>query len=245
MTNRMRGFVSNILLLCLIPAANLLGSENEKESKVIIEWFGHAFFLLSGEIDIAIDPFKDFNGYPNPKVSADVVLITHSHSDHNQPQVVEGEPEIIREYGEKNFKGLKINGIKTFHDTEQGKKRGENTLFVIEMGGIRIAHCGDLGQILTDDQLEQIGHIDVLMIPVGGYYTIDAQAAWENVNKINPRIVIPMHYKQPFMEEKNPLVGVERFLKDKKNVKRLEVNKLELSQKDLPAGQTIYVLNYK
>ncbi|MCI0531945.1 MAG: MBL fold metallo-hydrolase [candidate division Zixibacteria bacterium] len=210
-----------------------------------IEWFGHAFFLLSGEIDIAIDPFKDLNGYPNPKVKADVVLITHSHFDHNQPQVVEGEPEIIREYGSKEVKGVGIQGIKTFHDTEQGKKRGENTLFVIEMGGIRIAHCGDLGQILTDDQLKQIGQIDVLMIPVGGYYTIDAQGAWENVDKINPRIVIPMHYKQPFMDEKNPLVGVEGFLGDRKNIKRPESNTLELSKADLPAEQTIYVLNYK
>ena len=217
----------------------------EKMEKVIIQWFGHAYFLISDGVRIAIDPFKDLEGYPNPKVGAEVVLVTHDHFDHHQTGAVSGSPQVVRGYGKNNAKGVEFLGVKTYHDEAKGAKRGENTVFVFEVGGIRLAHCGDLGHLLTEEQLKEIGKVDVLMIPVGGFYTIDAKQAWQNIEKIKPKIVIPMHYKQPFLGKNFPIDKVDVFLEGKKNVKRLDRNLLVLEKGKLPTETTIYVPNYK
>lgn len=213
--------------------------------KITLQWFGHAYFLISDQIKIAIDPFKDLEGYPNPQVSAEVVLVTHEHFDHNKTEVVSGHPQIIRGFGQRSVKGIEFTGVKTYHDESKGSKRGENTIFVFELDGIRFAHCGDLGHLLSDQQVKEIGRVDVLMIPVGGYYTIDARQAWTNVEKIKPKIVIPMHYKQPFMGKNFPIEKVDVFLAGKKNVSRLDKNVLILEKDKLPLETTIYVLSYK
>ncbi len=213
--------------------------------KVKIQWFGHAFFLISNGVKIAIDPFKDLEGYPNPQVSAEILLMSHDHFDHNKAEVVSGKPQVVRGYGKKTAKGMEFYGVKTYHDEVKGAKRGENSIFVFEIGGIRMAHCGDLGHILSDVQLKEIGPVDVLMIPIGGYYTIDAQEAWQNIEKIKPKIVIPMHYKQPFMGKDFPIDKVDVFLERKKNVNRLDKNVLTLEKDKLPKETSVYVLNYK
>ncbi|OGV97328.1 hypothetical protein A2W24_00515 [Microgenomates group bacterium RBG_16_45_19] len=212
---------------------------------VTIRWFGHAFFLVSDGIKLAIDPFKNLEGYPNPVVAADVVLVTHDHFDHNKTEVIKGNPQVVRGQGKKSAKGMEFLGVKTFHDSNNGKDRGENTVFVFEMNGIRLAHCGDLGHVLSDQQVKEIGRVDVLMIPVGGFYTIDAKAAWQNVEKIKPKVVIPMHYKQPSMGDGLPIAGVDVYLQGKKNVTKLDKNILTLEKEKLPQETSIYVLNYK
>lgn len=212
---------------------------------VTVQWLGHSFFLISDKVKVAIDPFKDLEGYPNPDVNADVVLVTHDHFDHNRVEAVKGSPPVVKGFGKKSAKGIEFTGVKTYHDEEKGSKRGENSVFAFELGGIRLAHCGDLGHVLNQSQLKELGRVDVLMIPVGGYYTIDARTAWQNVEKIKPKVVIPMHYKQPFMGPSFPIDKVEVFLQGKKNVVRLEKNVLILEKDKLPQETTVYVLNYK
>jgi len=231
------------LVLLLLSQTKAKGEEQMEEAT--LQWFGHAYFLISDQVKIAIDPFKDLEGYPNPQVSADVVLVTHEHFDHNKTEAVGGHPQIIRGLGQKSAKGIEFTGVKTYHDESKGSQRGENTVFVFELDGIRFAHCGDLGHLLSDQQVKEIGRVDILMIPVGGYYTIDAQQAWTNVEKIKPKIVIPMHYKQPFMGKNFPIDKVDVFLEGKKKVNRLDKNVLVLEKNKLPQETTIYVLNYK
>lgn len=234
-------------LICLIssPFPQVKETKEGKMEKVTVQWFGHAFFLISDKTRVAIDPFKDLEGYPNPSVSAEVVLVTHGHFDHSKVEIVQGKPQIVKGNGKKSAKGIEFTGVKTYHDEQKGSQRGENTIFTFELGGIKFAHCGDLGHILSQDQLRELGKVEVLMIPVGGYYTIDATSAWQNVEKIKPKIVIPMHYKQPFMGPSFPIDKVDIFLQGKKNVNRLEKNILVLEKDKLPQETTIYVLNYK
>ena len=136
--------------------------------KITLQWFGHAYFLILDKVKIAIDPFQNLEEDPNPQVSADVVLVTHEHFDHNKTETVSGHPQIIRGLGQKSAKGVEFTGVKTYQDESKGSQLGENTIFVFELDGIRFAHCGDLGHLLSDQQVKEIGRVDVLMIPVGG-----------------------------------------------------------------------------
>ncbi len=239
-----------ILLIIFLFSANLSAVQKIKEkggkmSEVTVKWFGHAHFLVSAKVKIALDPFDNSVGYPMPDVSADVLLMSHGHFDHSNASAVKGDPVKITGYGKKSAKGIDFMGVKTFHDENQGKDRGENTVFVWEMEGIRFAHCGDLGHLLTEQNLKEIGAVDVLMIPVGGFYTIDAKVATLNIEKLKPKVVIPMHYKQPFMGDNFPIDKVEVFLQGKKNVQKVGKNALSLSKDKLPKETTIYVLEYK
>ncbi len=181
-----------------------------------------------------------------PDITAEIVLVSHSHFDHNNVGLVKGKPQVIQGYGKKTAKGIEFNCVKTYHDDQQGKSgRGENTVFVWEMEGIKLAHCGDLGHLLTEQNLKDIGQVDVLMIPVGGFYTIDAKVATQNIEKLNPKVVIPMHYKTPVMGANFPIAKVDDFLVGKKNVQKVGENFLELSKDSLPKETTVYVLEYK
>ncbi|MEX0916833.1 MAG: MBL fold metallo-hydrolase, partial [Candidatus Spechtbacterales bacterium] len=144
---------------------------------------------------------------------AQIVLVTHDHSDHNNAGSLKGSPFIIDGPGEYEYQGIRVKGIRSYHDDKKGADRGANTIYIIRMEGLRVVHLGDLGQTaLTDRQVESIGSADVLMIPVGGQYTIDGSEALAIVNQIEPRVVIPMHYAQPGL--KVTLDGVETFLKE-------------------------------
>ena len=181
-----------------------------------IKYLGHASFYLRGkDAKVVMDPYNPSIGLKFPKTEADIVTISHEHDDHNYPQGVTGEPLMIDWPGEYEKKGVRVNGFATHHDKEKGKERGGNVMFRVEIDGITILHCGDLGHALSDDTLEAIGDIDILLIPVGGYYTIDAKEAVAVIKQIEPSIVIPMHYKTKAHDDKvfGEVAPLEDFLK--------------------------------
>lgn len=190
-----------------------------------ITWAGQSCFQISvsnsmpngrqakdHQANIVIDPFDQDIGLKPPNFEADVLLITHDHSDHNNIKAIKGNPFLIDGPGEYEIKGVFVQGITSFHDDKEGKERGTNTIYTVESEGIRFCHLGDFGQKqLTDEQLERIGPVDILMIPVGGVYTISSSEAQKIVGQIEPKIVIPMHYELPKLKFK--LDGVGKFLK--------------------------------
>src|SRR3989344_2395274 len=182
-----------------------------------ISWAGQSCFQISvsngkdNTTNIVIDPFGEI-GFKMPNFEADILLITHLHEDHNNIKAIKGDPFLVEGPGEYEIKGVFVQGINSFHDDKEGKERGKNTIYTIETDGIRLCHLGDLGQNqLTDEQLEKIGQVDVLMIPVGGVYTISSGEAQKIIGQIEPKIVIPMHYELPGLKFK--LEGVDKFLK--------------------------------
>jgi len=183
-----------------------------------IYWAGQSCFQIDvsnsrdHSAEIVIDPFDEETGLKLPNLSADILLVTHDHHDHNNVSGVKGTPFLVSGPGEYEVKEVFIQGIPSFHDDKEGKERGKNTIYVIEAEDMRFCHLGDLGQKqLTDEQLEKIDAVDVLMIPVGGEYTIDSSEAQKIIGQIEPKIVIPMHYSLPKLKMK--LDDVSKFLK--------------------------------
>jgi L-ascorbate metabolism protein UlaG (beta-lactamase superfamily) len=213
-----------------------------------IHWAGQSCFQIEvsnsrdHSADIVIDPYDEKIGLKLPNLSADIVLVTHDHYDHNNVKGVKGEPFVIDGPGEYEVKEVFIRGIPSFHDDKEGKEKGQNTIYVIEAEDLRFCHLGDLGQKeLTDDQLEKIDAVDVLMIPVGGKYTIDSQAAQKIIAQIEPKIVIPMHYNLPKMEM--DLDDVSKFLKAMGKPSITPQDKLIVKDSTLPKnGMEIVVL---
>ncbi len=162
-----------------------------------IEYLGHSCFKLteSTGTSVVCDPYSGEIGYSMPKVSADAVTVSHGHYDHNATANVGGNPQIISGENVHDLDGVAIDAIKSFHDECRGRKRGENTIFKFRMDGIDVCHLGDLGEACTPELIETILPVNVLMIPVGGNYTIDAETAKEYVDRIMPDIVLPMHYR--------------------------------------------------
>jgi len=203
-----------------------------------IIWKGQSCFQVitnqgkNHQINIIIDPFDETVGLRVPKLEADILLVTHQHHDHNNVKTVSGDPFLIEGPGEYEVKEVFIQGISSFHDSSLGKERGLNTIYTIESEDIRLCHLGDLGQKeLTSEQIEKIGEIDILMIPVGGIYTISAKEAVKIMSQIEPKIVIPMHYSIPKLKIK--LDGLEKFLKTV-GLKKLEpLPKLTIKKKDI------------
>jgi L-ascorbate metabolism protein UlaG (beta-lactamase superfamily) len=215
-----------------------------------IRWLGHAAFLITAKdgTRIITDPYKPgcFNGalsYKPIKESADIVTISHEHDDHNYAIQISGKPFVVREIGTKTVKNIKITGITTCHDQSRGRERGLNTVFVITVDDLTVCHLGDLGHIPTQEETAKIGLIDILLIPVGGVFTIDAKQATEVVQILNPKLVIPMHYKTA--DCGFPIAPVDDFLKGKKIVKRIESNEVEVDQSNLPKQMEIWVLKYE
>jgi L-ascorbate metabolism protein UlaG (beta-lactamase superfamily) len=213
-----------------------------------IHWAGQSCFQIEvsnsrdHSADIVIDPYDEKIGLKLPNLSADIVLVTHDHYDHNNVKGVKGEPFVIDGPGEYEVKEVFIRGIPSFHDDKEGKEKGQNTIYVIEAEDLRFCHLGDLGQKeLTDDQLEKIDAVDVLMIPVGGKYTVDSQAAQKIIAQIEPKIVIPMHYNLPKMEM--DLDDVSKFLKAMGKPSITPQDKLIVKDSTLPKnGMEIVVL---
>ena len=166
---------------------------------MVIEWLGHSCFLvtLKDGTRVLHDPYDDSFGYTPPDVEADIVLSSHDHFDHNDLSHVSGDYTLINTAGEYSFGELKITGIKTWHDHHEGANRGENIIFRLDIKGITLSHMGDLGHIPDDDVYEQLDGTDILLIPVGGTFTIDANEALEICDRIEPNIIIPMHFKTP------------------------------------------------
>lgn len=182
-----------------------------------IIWHGQSFFeiftkLGKEEVKIAIDPFSEELGLKLPKVETDLLLISHNHYDHNNKKTISGDYFLIENPGEYEVKNVFVKAIPSFHDSSKGKERGENLIFLIKTEDLRICHLGDIGQKeIENGQIEEIGDVDILMIPVGGKYTISAKEAVKIMSQIEPKITIPMHYEIPRLKVK--LEPVEKFLK--------------------------------
>lgn len=162
-----------------------------------IKWFGHSCFLLTSESGVSVltDPPAPETGYAVHDVECDAVTVSHSHFDHNYLAAAKGSPEVISDPGAHEVKGVTITGFPAFHDKEGGKKRGKVVMYLFEMDGIRILHAGDVCQLLTDEEAAAIGRVDVLLVPVGGTYTLDYLEARQFANSLRPSVVIPMHFK--------------------------------------------------
>lgn len=210
-----------------------------------IQWFGHACFLLESETGAKVltDPFDDSVGYPMPDVAVDIVTVSHHHHDHNYTASIKGEPTIIDGVGDYSVGNIPIHGYLTYHDDVIGEKRGENTLYTIDMDGMRICHCGDLGHKLDMVKLHNIMPVDVLMVPVGGTFTIDAAQASKLVEDIKPRLTIPMHFKTRALSF--PLDPVDRFLRIMGNSQRIDSNQIEIDKDHWEEVPPVVVLDYK
>jgi L-ascorbate metabolism protein UlaG (beta-lactamase superfamily) len=161
-----------------------------------IKWFGHGCFRVRGrEATIVLDPVGKSTGYMLPKQKADIVTISHPHPGHNAVGQVQEGYFLIDGPGEYEVSDVFVTGIRTFHDAKGGKERGYNTVYLLELEDLRICHLGDLGHALTESQVEGLNDVDVLLVPVGGGNALDAQGANEVIGQIEPRIVIPMHYR--------------------------------------------------
>jgi len=209
-----------------------------------LRWLGHACFLLTAGdgTKIVTDPYNETVGYLPPTVSADYVTVSHEHFDHNAVRAIDGKPRAIRGPGEHRAGKHRIIGVDSFHDASMGSKRGSNTIFIFEIDGMRLVHLGDLGHLLTDKQVEAIGPVDVLMIPVGGTYTIDAAEAVEVMHQLSPKLTIPMHYKTEVLSL--PLTPVDDFLKLAKLPHRKLGTTTELLPGGLPQKPEITVMSY-
>lgn len=197
-----------------------------------IRWLGHACFLLQSEdgTRVLTDPFDETVGYPQPIRAVDIVTVSHQHFDHNAVERLPGSPEIVEGPGEQRHRGITFTGISTYHDGLKGAIRGSNTIFAIEIDGVRIAHMGDLGHLLTEKQAEALGAVDVLLLPVGGTFTIDADEARQTLEQLKPSITVPMHYKTRYIDF--PITGVDMFtrhFRDVTTMPRLTVDRASLA----------------
>lgn len=209
-----------------------------------IYWYGQACFKIKAKFaTIIIDPFEsEFTGLKLPKdFEADIAIKTHDHKDHNNLSAITGSPVKVEGPGEYEIKGVAITGVQLFHDEKNGEERGKNTIFSIQVDGVNILHLGDLGHVLSDEQIEDIGPPDILMVPVGGTYTIDAKDASQVVSSLEPRIIIPMHFGGiPGL--KFPLDPVEDFLKEMGVEKQEAQPKLSITKDKLPEEPQVIVL---
>jgi len=210
---------------------------------VKLKWHGHACFEITNEVTVVFDPHDGSSlGLPRPEVKADLVLLSHGHFDHAGGVNFVSKPDsvIIDKPGVYDVKGVKVKGIPTFHDKSRGLRRGSNTVFVVDFEGIRFVHLGDLGHILSEGQVEDIDGVDVLFVPVGGVYTIDAGEATEIVGLLKPKIAIPMHYAVPGLSL--PIASVEDFVRNKVGVRRFASSEVEITREFLPSETEIWVL---
>ena len=238
----------------------------------VIRWIGQACFLITtiSGMHILIDPPHPEVGYKITanSIDANMVFVSHEHSDHNFVEAAKGKPVIVQpmdapgslqgtyEDPNKDPTGgvrdeVAYTRVFSYHDNDHGKERGPNTISVIQVDGLRICHMGDIGQLeLTPDQVRDIGHVDVLMIPVGGFFTIDARQALAIIDQLHPRVIIPMHYLTPalgpFLQGKlHPVDEFEKAIAGHAKVEHIEARDLVLTPDGLPEKQTVYVMKYE
>ncbi|MFC2057166.1 MBL fold metallo-hydrolase [Chloroflexota bacterium] len=210
-----------------------------------IKWLGHAAFLITSDdgTRIITDPYmpNERLAYDEIEESADIVTVSHGHGDHNNVAVVQGNPQVVK--GTAGIRGIKFNSIPTYHDNVGGSQRGNNTVFCFEVDGIRLCHLGDLGHQLGDKDVALMGRVDILLVPVGGDYTIDAKVATEVCSKLAPKVIIPMHFRNERCPS-FPVAGVDDFLQNKAGVNRLDTNEVEFKRGEFPAAAQIIVFRY-
>jgi len=214
-----------------------------------ITYHGHSCFKLRGKNGSAVtDPYDDYIGFALPSLSADVVTVSHDHKDHNQASKISGtarrdNPFVIDQLGEYEVEGISVFGVKSFHDDQQGEERGKNSIFTISIDGVRVCHLGDLGHELTEEMVNEIGVIDVLMVPVSGQVVIDAKQAVNVARALEPGIVIPMHYRTDDHDKKfADWQTVDDFLKEFGVDDVKTVDKLKVESDRLPEEMEVVVL---
>jgi L-ascorbate metabolism protein UlaG (beta-lactamase superfamily) len=245
------------LAVMAVPGALLVARAAAPGPAAKLTWYGQACFLLesAGGTRVVMDPIPGAIGYTPPAdLKADVVTVSHEHGDHNNVALVQGKPKVLRGLTEDKKGWVRVNekagdvairSVGVYHDEEKGAKRGLNAVFVFEVAGVRIAHLGDLGHLLDDKQVSAIGNVDVVLIPVGGFFTIDARQATRVVDQLRPRlIVVPMHYKTDVLTIKE-LATVDAFLAGKPNVRREKGNTLSITGVKARPSTEVVVLNYK
>jgi len=212
-----------------------------------IQYYGQSCFKITTkpagrateDVTVFFDPFDKESGLRPPQGQADIVFVSHNHHDHNNVSAIKGDPVVIDTPGDYAVKGINIVGMDSFHDDQGGALRGHSTIFILEAEELKICHLGDLGCELTGKQLEEIDGVDILFVPVGGKYTIDGKKAAELVHKIEPALVIPMHYKlsgttTDFDDEKSFCAAIG-------NCPREKTAKLNIKKKDLE-GKSMEVI---
>ena len=213
-----------------------------------ITWLGHSSFRLEEKIDgenvvVVTDPYNKEVGLRMSKQKAHIVTSSHDHFDHNNFDAVvgieEGGPIVFDRPGEYEVKGVFVIGIGSYHDKKEGKERGKSVMFKFDFAGVSVLHLGDLGTALSDAQLSKIEDVDILLVPVGGNYTIDSKEAAAVVRQIEPRIVIPMHYKIKGIDV--DIENADKFIKEMgNNVEPL--SKFKINKRDLPPENTQLVV---
>jgi L-ascorbate metabolism protein UlaG (beta-lactamase superfamily) len=211
-----------------------------------ITWVGHACFLIEGQGGrVLTDPYDKKVPYRPPDFEVDVVLVSHEHSDHNAVERVRGDPVVLRGAGGHSAHGMDFRGISSFHDEAGGKKRGTNTIFLFQMEGVRLAHLGDLGHPLTYDQAAALADVDVVFVPVGGFFTIGADEAAALVESLpRAKVAIPMHYKTDLLPIVFPIASVDKFAKRMENVRRVGSSEVTLTRANLPQSQEVWILEH-
>jgi len=209
---------------------------------VDITWLGHSCFKIRGSQAIIVtDPFPPNMGYTLGKITADIVTVSHPHPSHSYNEGINGEHRLVKGPGEYEISGVLMLGISTFHDAVKGQSKGKNTIYLMEVDGVNICHLGDIGHVLSDGQVEELGNVDILMVPVGGVSTINASMAAEIVRKLEPKIVLPMHYKTP--KTTRELEPVGNFLKEMGQSQVEPRTKLTISKSNLPLVMQVIVLS--
>lgn len=213
---------------------------------MVIQWYGQSCFKIqSGELVIVIDPFSKEIGLTPPRFKTDIVMVTHSHLDHSNHESLSGDPVLVMGPGEYEIKGVNILGMQTFHDDQNGKERGVNTIYKIKIEDISLLHLGDFGEKeIRNETLENIGEVDILMAPVGGKYTIDGEEAAKLIKRIEPKFVIPMHYKITGLKIKD-LDSADNFLKETGATKTETQEKMVIKKKDISEDQKMKIVVLK
>ena len=208
-----------------------------------ISWLGHSCFRIKGvHATVITDPYSPDLGYSLGKPTARIVTVSHQHPGHSYVQGIGGEPKLVAGPGEYEISGVLIIGMATFHDGEEGRKRGKNTAYLMEVDEVSVCHLGDLGHVLTTEQVAEIGNVDVLLLPVGGVSTINASMAAEVVRELEPKAVVPMHYKTEALNRELEPVG--RFLKEMGVKEVSSTPKLSFTKANLPISTQVFLLDY-
>lgn len=212
-----------------------------------IKWYGQSCFRIVTKdgTRIVMDPYNNMLGYKLPCLDADIVTTSHEHRDHNNVGAIGGEFEHIKEAGRFSTAGIEIKGVETFHDKVSGAKKGKNIVYCFKIDDLNVCHLGDLGHLLETRQIQEIGRVDVLLLPVGGTYTVDAADAAEVMKQLKPKIIIPMHYRTKALGVPGMIFGtVEGFIKVSK-IKARKEKELDVSLQDIDTKAGIVILDYK
>lgn len=211
-----------------------------------ITYYGHSCFWISGShASIVTDPFQPSIGYTPPSVAADICTISHDHPGHNNAGTLQGDPYIITGPGEYEISGVFVFGWPSYHDRKKGKERGRNTIYTVAVDGVTVAHLGDLGHIPDQTIIEAMGDVDILLIPVGGRVTLTATMASDVISLIEPRIVVPMHYRTSAYAGDTNLEPVSKFLKEMGIRDRAQDESIRVSRSSLPSETQVVVLEFK